>query len=59
MHCVHRLSDASQAGVWPAEDVLKVERELFKELTALRDALLDALYAHSQKTAKPAQNAVE
>lgn len=59
MHCVHLLSDASQAGVWPAEDVLKVERELFKELTVLRDALLEALYAHSQKTAKSAENAVK
>ena len=56
MHCVQLLSDASHAGVWPSEDVLKLERDIFNELTALRRALLDALYAQSQSLAKAAQN---
>jgi hypothetical protein len=46
MHCVQLLSDASNAGVWPSDDVLKTEVSLFNELHALRQALLDALDAH-------------
>jgi hypothetical protein len=57
MHCVQLLSDASHAGVWPPEDVLKLEGDLFNELTVLRRALLDALYAQSQSSAKAAQHA--
>jgi hypothetical protein len=49
MHCVQLLSDASHAGVWPPADVLKTEEKVFNELTSLRQALLDALYAHSVK----------
>jgi hypothetical protein len=56
MHCVQLLSDASHAGVWPPEDVLKLEGDLFNELTVLRRALLDALYAQSQSSAKAAQH---
>ena len=56
MHCVQLLSDASHAGVWPSEEVLKVEREIFNELTVLRRALLDALRPQSQISAKAAQD---
>jgi hypothetical protein len=49
MHCVQLLSDASRAGVWPPDDVLTTEEALLKELTVLRQALLDALYAQSVK----------
>ena len=49
MHCVQLLSDASNAGVWPSEDVLNAETSVFNELQVLRRALLDALYAHSVK----------
>jgi hypothetical protein len=56
MHCVQLLSDASHAGVWPPEDVLELEKEVFAELTLLRRALLDALYAQSQSSTKAAQN---
>jgi hypothetical protein len=51
MQCVQALSDASYAGVWPSDDVLKAERDTFDELTVLRRALLDALRAHSQSSA--------
>jgi hypothetical protein len=49
MHCVQALSDASQAGVWPSPEVLKLEEKALNELTTLRQDLLDALYAHSVK----------
>lgn len=52
MHCVQLLSDASQSGTWPSPDVVKLEKELFNELTVLRQRLLDALYAHSVKIGK-------
>ena len=49
MSCVQALSDASQAGVMPAEDVLDLEEKAFNELTTLRQALLDGLHAHNLK----------
>jgi hypothetical protein len=49
MQCVQALSDASQSGVWPSPDVLELEEKALNDLTTLRQALLDALYAHSVK----------
>jgi|SRR5688572_17443561 hypothetical protein len=48
--CVQALSDASQDGVWPSAEVLGKEERSLQELTFVRQALLDALYAHSMKT---------
>ena len=56
MHCVQLFSAASQAGVWPSEDVIELERELFNELTVLRRALLDSLYAHNHSAAEVDQS---
>ena len=50
MQSVHALSDASQNGIWPTAAVLQVEEQSLNELTAVRQALLDALYAHTVKT---------
>jgi hypothetical protein len=49
MLCVQALSDASQQGVWPSADILKQEEQALHELTFVRQALLDAMYAHSVK----------
>jgi len=49
MHSVHALSDASEDGTWPSAEVRKLEEETLNELTVMRQALLDALYAHSVK----------
>jgi hypothetical protein len=49
MHSVQALSDASQKGEWPAAEVLKLEEQALHDLTFLRQALLDALYAHASK----------
>jgi len=49
MHCVQALSDATQNGVWPTAEVLKLEEQNLHELTFTRQALLDALYGHSKK----------
>jgi hypothetical protein len=49
MHCVQALSDASQSGVLPSPEALALEEKTLNELTALRRALLDALYAHSAR----------
>jgi len=49
MHGVQALSAASQNGVWPSAAVLELEDKAMRELTAIRQALLDALYAHSMK----------
>jgi hypothetical protein len=49
MHCVQALSDASQAGVWPTAEVLRLEESALNDLTFLRQALLDALYAYAMK----------
>jgi hypothetical protein len=51
MHCVQALSEATQTGVWPPPDVLKLEDQALAELISLRQALLNALRAHTQKTA--------
>ena len=56
MHCVQLLSDASHAGVWPSHDVLERENNILDELTALRRALLDALYAQAHSTARAARD---
>ena len=47
MHSVQALSEATQNGVWPSAQVLTLEEQALNELTFLRQALLDALYAHS------------
>ena len=47
MHCVKALSDASQNGVWPPAEVLRLEEQALNDLTFLRQALLDALHAHT------------
>jgi hypothetical protein len=49
MQSVQALSDATQAGVWPSAAVLQVEEKALNELTFVRQALLDALYAHGAK----------
>jgi hypothetical protein len=49
VHCVQALSDASQNGVWPSAEILKLEEDGLNQLTFLRQALLDALYAHAMK----------
>lgn len=52
MHSVHALSDASQNGLWPTAEVLRLEAESLQELISLRQSLLDALYAHAMKAAR-------
>jgi hypothetical protein len=52
MGCVQALSDASQNGVWPPAEVLGREERAMQELNFLRQALLDALYAHTSKAQK-------
>jgi len=52
MLCVQALSDASQTGVVPSAEVLKLEDKAFNELTVLRQALLDALKTHGVKADK-------
>ena len=52
MQCVQALSDATQSGVIAAEEVLTLEEKTLNELTELRQALLDALYAHNRKAQK-------
>ena len=47
MHSVQALSDASLSGSWPPAAVLHLEEKSINELMFLRQALLDALYAHS------------
>ena len=49
MQSVQALSDASQNGVWPTAEVLKLEDKSLQELNVLRQALLDGLYAHAMK----------
>jgi hypothetical protein len=49
MQSVQALSDASHSGAWPSAEVLRLEEKTLDELTSLRRALLDALYAHSVK----------
>jgi len=54
MHSVHALSDASEQGVLPTAEILKLEEQALNELTSFRHALLDELYAHSLNMAKAA-----
>jgi hypothetical protein len=49
MSSVQALSDASQNGVWPEDAALGKEERAFNELTLMRQALLDALQAHTKK----------
>ena len=49
MQSVQALSEASQAGVWPSAEVLKLEEAALNNLTFVRQALLDALYAHGKQ----------
>ena len=53
MTYVQAVSDASQNGSWPTAEVLKLEDEAFQDLSFLRQALLDALYAHAGKGSRP------
>ena len=46
MVSVQALSDSSQRGEYPSEDVLRAEAKAFNELASLRQALLEALLAH-------------
>ena len=50
MVSVQTLSDSSQRGEYPSEDVLKAETKAFNELSFLRQALLGALLAHKLST---------
>lgn len=47
MQCVQALSEASQHGRWPSAAVLQQEEQSLNELTLVRRALLDALYAYN------------
>lgn len=49
MQSVQALSDASHNGTWPSAAVLQNEEQSLNELTFVRQALLDALYAHTVK----------
>jgi hypothetical protein len=49
MQSVQALSDASQTGIWPSAEVLKLEEAALNHLTFVRQALLDALYAYGKK----------
>jgi hypothetical protein len=49
MNSVQALSDASQREEWPTAETLRLEEQALKELTFVRKALLDALYAHARK----------
>lgn len=50
MHCVHALSDASEKGLWPPEEILRLEADALQELNSARQALLDGLKSHSMNT---------
>jgi hypothetical protein len=50
MHSVQALSDAIQRGEWPT--ALTLEEQALHYLTFLRQALLDALYAHAHTSKK-------
>jgi hypothetical protein len=50
MLSVQALSEASQNGTWPSAAVLQAEEQSLNELTFVRQALLDALYAHNIKS---------
>ena len=52
MQCVQALSDASQDGVMPPASVLEAEENTFNDLTARRQALVDALSALGAKKDK-------
>jgi hypothetical protein len=47
MQSVQALSDASQEGVWPSAEALRLEEQALNELTHARQALLDALHTHT------------
>jgi hypothetical protein len=51
--CVQALSDASQEGRLPSEQVLQAEELALGELTLTRRALLAALREHAARTAGP------
>ena len=48
MQSVTALSDATEKGVWPPEEVRCLEEQALDELMSIRQALLDALYAHAK-----------
>ena len=49
MASVQALSEASHIGMWPAVEVVNREEKAINELLAIRQALLDALNAHTRK----------
>lgn len=49
MHCVQALSDACEHGVRPPVHVLRFEEQALNDLTVWRQALLDALHAHTDE----------
>lgn len=51
LSCVQAVSDASQKGLWLSPDAVEREERSFNELSFLRQALLDALYAHARGVA--------
>ena len=51
MSCVQALSDASQQAVWPEPQIREREERAFGDLVFVRQALLDALYAHCRRVA--------
>jgi len=51
MHSVQALSDASQPGEWPSDEIRKLDEQALHALALAHQALLDALYAHSKKAA--------
>ena len=59
LHCVHEISDATQAGTWPDPEVLEREDQGYNEISFLRKALLDALRAHVMKTEIQGQASVQ
>jgi hypothetical protein len=49
MHCVQTVSDAAQKGEWLSAEAEKLEEQALGDLTAARQAVLDALHAHAKK----------
>ena len=50
IRCVQELSAASQHGVWPLPQIVKLERDAFADFVARRMELLNALFAHSLRS---------
>jgi len=50
VHSVTALSNATESGAWPTQEVRLLEEQSLDELMTIRQTLLDELYAHSMKT---------